>query len=41
MKNDWWNLEYLLKGVYLGLLLYGAAALGLSDGANWSGLAKK
>lgn len=39
MKNDWWNLEYLLKGVYLGLLLYGAAALGLSDGANWSGLA--
>lgn len=39
MKNDWWNLEYLLKGVYLGLLLYGAAALGLSEGKNWSGLA--
>ena len=39
MKNDWWNLEYLLKGVYLGLLLYGAAALGLSEGTNWTGLA--
>ncbi len=38
MKNDWWNLEYLLKGVYLGFLLYGAAALGLSDGPNWAGL---
>ncbi len=39
MKNDWWNLEYLLKGVYLGLLLYGASAIGLSEGTNWLGLA--
>ncbi len=37
MKNDWSPFEFLLKGIYLGLLLFGATALGFSEPISWLG----
>jgi len=38
MKSDWWPFELLLKGLFLGLSLFGATALGFTDPVSWQNL---